>query len=194
MPKNEIEYEIEAKKYVKNLSPRTQKLAAKAIEDCLDMNRSWRWINTALNKKGYSNWERWSFGLFFSKNFNASVEETMKREDEAEETNLEGFFSVVDDELKFSFPQQKEADVLEDEEAEKVEPLFYYRALKWFDPHAEAYNSGLFEYPEYILEDIVLERNIPAIRYGLTCGDIPQELVSIYEEALSNYAGDVDEQ
>lgn len=40
MPKSETEYELEAKEYISHLEPQVQKLAVKAIDDALAMQRS----------------------------------------------------------------------------------------------------------------------------------------------------------
>lgn len=115
MSKSEFDYELEAKEYLTHLSPHTQKLAMKAIEDCFTLGRDWRWIATALNKKSYSNYERWHFGLFFSKNFDLSVKETMRREDEAESNDLDTFFSVLEDSYSFDFPSPLDTSTQEQE-------------------------------------------------------------------------------
>lgn len=45
-------YENEAKDYVKELDPTTQKKAIVAIQDALNNDkRDWQWIATALRKK-----------------------------------------------------------------------------------------------------------------------------------------------
>lgn len=199
MPKTELEYEIEAKEYISHLDPQAQKLAVKAIEDCLELDRSWRWINTALNKKGYSNWNRWHFGLFFSNNFNASVIETMNREDEAENNNLGEFFAVLDDRKQYTFPQTgeiSEADKTKEDhkqDHEKGLPLMYCNWIGGRDQIEQEYDPEYFNSYKLLLDDGAFEKNIPAIIYALDNGDIVSDLVSTYEDALANYAGDLHE-
>lgn len=196
-------YEIEAKEYLSHLNQRTQRVAIKAIQDVLALGRDWRWIATALTKKGYSTWEEWKFGLWFNKEFDKSVRAAIQREDEAEKLDLEEFFSNYDIEYQYEFPKAEATEetkiIIKDvnttlyDEFEEDKPSIHWRYAKYQNPHKEPYSSSIFEYPEYILEDIVFEDNLPAIRYALSCNDIPQEFIAIYEEALSNYAGDVNE-
>lgn len=194
-PKN---YEMEAKEYLSHLSKRTQRIAIKAIDDVFALGRDWRWIATALSKKGYSTWEEWKFGLWFNKEFDKSVRAAIQREDEAQELDLNEFYSNFNIEYQYEFPkveatEEAKATVKTEAKNEDDKPSIYYRVYKYHNPHEELYRPNIFNHPEYVLEDIVLEHNIPAIRYGLACGDISQELVSTYEEALMNYAGDTDE-
>lgn len=100
-------YELQTKEYVSYLDPQVQPLAIRAIDDCLAVGKDWRWICTALNKKSYSNWNRWKFGLLFSKNFDESVKETMRREDEALDYDVEDFLSDLDCRHEYLFPEQK---------------------------------------------------------------------------------------
>lgn len=66
--------------YVNQLNQDTQEKALKAIEDLRQKNMPWLWIQTALNLKPKSDWEKWGFGLMFSDKFKAQVD---KKHDEA---------------------------------------------------------------------------------------------------------------
>ena len=92
------DYEIQAKTFIKQFSPQTQRKAAVAVEDVLKLGRDWEWIDTALRKKGLENWEQWGFGLMFNANFNGSVLQQIERNREAESVNLQEFYECLDGE------------------------------------------------------------------------------------------------
>lgn len=198
-------YEMEAKEYLSHLSKHTQRVAIKAIQDVFALGKDWRWIATALTKKGYSTWEEWKFGLWFNKEFDKSVKAAMQREDEAQELDLDKFFSNYKSEDKYEFPdidsinnqtikiKAKDTELEKDSKQSTCKPLFYHTPRGNNKPHTEQYSSDLFCYYDQILEDGALELNIPVIKYGLEHNEIPEEFVAIYEEALSNYVGDVNE-
>lgn len=202
MPKKEEQYELEVAEYISNLPPVTQKKAGVAIQDCRDMGRDWRWIKTALYKKGHSTWNKYGFGLMFKKSYNASVLETMRLEDEAEGFDIDEFLSILKRKEQYEFPEaydpervfsDLEADLREEKGASGKIPYFYHAPRGLNEPHREPYEPRLFCYYDQILEPCALELNIPVIRYGLDHGDIADEYLPFYVEALENYAGDVDE-
>lgn len=202
MLKTEKQYEIEAKEYVSNLTKPTQHLAKVAIDDCLALGRTWRWIATALNKKGFNNWERFKFGLLFNRQFNASVVATITREDEAENADLDDFFSVLEKRNNYVFPDKERSNkiipdsVTQPNESKRAErdgkqKLLFYHPLRHGNNQSEKYEPHLFKYYEQILDETAIDLNIPAIKYGLERHEIPDELVSIYREALERKAGDL---
>ena len=126
----------------------------------------------------------------------------MKREDEAEQSNLEEFFSALGDKERYCFPDcQNSESLIENEEAitydkaldtEEEIPLLYHQP---YNGHSttEEYKPETFKYYDQILSDGAFEKNIPAIMYALKHDDIASEYVDIYKQALSNYAGDINE-
>lgn len=87
-------YENEAKDYVKELNPTTQKKAIVAIQDALNNDkRDWQWIATALRKKSVNEWTKWGFGLFFDNKFQASVYQQIERDERCKYIDADSWLS-----------------------------------------------------------------------------------------------------
>lgn len=84
-------YENEAREYVAQLDKVTQQRALVAIQDALRDKKSWQWIATALRKKGLNEWQRWGFGLFFNKQFEASVYQQIERDERCEKVDVDSW-------------------------------------------------------------------------------------------------------
>lgn len=67
------------KEYIAALNEDTQEKAIKAVEDLRQKDMPWLWIETALNLKPKSDWEKWGFGLMFRDTFKAQVDKAHSR-------------------------------------------------------------------------------------------------------------------
>lgn len=88
------DYENEAKDYIRELNPKTQKKAIVAIQDAINNDkRDWQWIATALKKKSANEWAKWGFGLFFDSRFQASVYQQMERDERCKSIDAESWLN-----------------------------------------------------------------------------------------------------
>lgn len=99
---SEEEHEREVKDYIySNLSELTQKKAMTAIKELLVNGKDWQWIHYALNKKSAKQWEKFGFGLLFNWNFEGSVYEAIKRDEELDETSYDDVENwLLEDEIE----------------------------------------------------------------------------------------------
>lgn len=107
------DYENEARQFIKQLDPETRKKAIIAIQDILKDDKDWKWIATALKKKGIEEWQKWGFGLFFNFKFQGSVYQQIERDERSKTIDASdwlngGSFDAVDDSSKQSIKPAKE--------------------------------------------------------------------------------------
>lgn len=98
-------YENEAREYVAQLDKGTQQRALVAIQDALRDKKSWQWIATALRKKGLNEWQRWGFGLFFNKQFEASVYQQIERDERCQSVDVSSWLNGGAVNLSVTKPQ-----------------------------------------------------------------------------------------
>ena len=107
------DYENEARQFIKQLDPETRKKAIIAIQDILKDDKDWKWIATALKKKGIEEWQKWGFGLFFNFKFQGSVYQQIERDERSKTIDATdwlngGSFDAVNDSSSQSTKPAKE--------------------------------------------------------------------------------------
>lgn len=86
-------YERRAKELILDFDKKTQRECVQAIHDWMRRySEDWRFIATALRRKSKENFTRQGFGIFFNAGFMASTYDAIRREDEAQEIDLDEFY------------------------------------------------------------------------------------------------------
>lgn len=119
------DYENEAKDYIRELNPKTQKKAIVAIQDAINNDkRDWQWIATALKKKSANEWTKWGFGLFFDSRFQASVYQQIERDERCEAIDAESWLNGSSFESTSKSPKNEQQSVHEPKPGEPFYSLY----------------------------------------------------------------------
>lgn len=190
-------YPESIKQYIATLNPGTQEKAVKAVEDLRQKDMPWLWIETALNLKPKSDWEKWGFGLMFRDTFKAQVDKAHSRKkQEIKKAANDNSFAAAEYDADKAWCLEHEPQLLAllscvswKEVRDKLTPSNFGDAPLWFHKDMNQWYPATkdcfaAEVPPEISVIGKCDSNAAAISYALNNGMVAEERVEEWQKIL----------